>query len=75
MRPRWLPQRRRAAFLRGGRGGPGTHPAREPAAGGGQCAADAPVAWATGEALERLAAEVCENLRAYLTGRPRNLVN
>ena len=33
------------------------------------------VAWATGEALERLAAEVCENLRAYLGGRPRNLVN
>ena len=33
------------------------------------------VAWATGEALERLAAEVCENLRAYLAGRPHNLVN
>lgn len=33
------------------------------------------VAWATGEALARLAAEVCENLRAYLAGEARNLVN
>lgn len=32
------------------------------------------VAWATTEALTRLSAEVCENLRAFLAGEARNLV-
>lgn len=33
------------------------------------------IAWATPEALSRLAREVCENLRAFLAGSPRNIVN
>ena len=32
------------------------------------------VAWATGEALARLSAEVCTNLEAFLQGKKRNLV-
>lgn len=33
------------------------------------------IAWATPEALGRLAREVCENLRAFLRGEARNIVN
>ena len=33
------------------------------------------IAWATPEALGRLAREVCENLRAFLQGEARNIVN
>ena len=33
------------------------------------------IAWTTPEALARLSHEVCENLRAFLQGEMRNIVN
>jgi len=48
--------------------------ADNPLLGAKNCLLTPHIAWATREARERLIAQVCENVRAFLAGRPRNNV-